>query len=309
MSLMITYREVNGPALAALKARQQAPVQAIPTMWDDWNHNCMGRGGNVGPALGWHLLVAGKSGEGKTYVAVNAAAHAVAAGEGVAFHSLEMDWDELVTRVLAINSGEAAYQLNPGKHFDPMAFDRAQRAMERARGLLVVNDEPLFKLNDVVDGIRRMYEQHGCRLHVIDYLQLAWTGDAGSLMERITEVSHAVRQLAKELRIVTLCLSQFNRETSKERDQRPQKEGMIGGSALENDSDQTVLLDHSRKVITRDPAGRALGWIGWALLDKNRHGPAVDIPIEFEARTGRLRQRLPDEVQDWELPKPKEKGR
>ena len=298
--MAISYREVNGAALDALKRRQMEPVKAIPTPWAEWSSNCMGRGGNVGLALGWHVLVAGRSGEGKTFVAVNAAATAVKAGEAVAFHSLEMDWDELAVRVLAIVGDRPSYRLNPGRHFCPEAFDGAREAMDEARGNLIVNDEPMYKLSDILDGVRRTHERSGARLHIIDYLQLAWTGDAASQYDRITEVSHAVRQLAKELRIVTLCLSQFNRETSKLKE-RPQKEGMIGGSALENDSDQTLLLDHSRKTPILTPEGRNRGWIGWALLDKNRHGPSIDIPIRFDADTGRMRQRDPDEVRDHEI--------
>ena len=298
--MAVSYRSVNGPALDALKRRQMAPVQAVPTPFAEWSNVCMGRGGYIGWAHGWHVLVAGISGFGKTYIAVNAAAAAIKAGEGVAFHTLEMDWDELAIRVLANVSGRPAYRLSPGKHFAPEVFDEAHGIMDETRGTLHMNDEPMYKLSDILDGIRRMTEQHGARLHIIDYLQLAWTGDAATQYDRITEVSHAVRQIAKELRVVTLCLSQFNRETSKLKE-RPRKEGMIGGSALENDSDQTLLLDHSRRTPILSQTGRSRGWIGWANLDKNRHGPEVDIPIHFDADTGRIRQRMPDEIKDFEV--------
>ena len=211
---MITYREVAGPALKALEERNASPVKAIRVPFDDWAQNCMGRGGNIGMSLGWHVLAAGRSGEGKTYLAANVAAAAVDASECVTFHSLEMDWDELSVRVMAIVSGDAAYKLNPGKHFSREAFRSAREAIEEKRGKLVINDEPMHKLSDLLDGIRRNFEEHGSRLHIVDYLQLAWTGNAESQVARITEVSHSVRQLAKELNIVTFCLSQFNRDTS-----------------------------------------------------------------------------------------------
>lgn len=298
---MTTYREVGGAALTALEQRNGAPVKAVPVPYGEWAKNSMGRGGQVGLAHGWHVLAAGRSGEGKTYLAANVAASAIEAAEAVAFHSLEMDWDELATRELSIVSGLPAYRLNPGRHFCRETFRRASAAMDATRGRLVVNDEPMWKLSDLLDGIRRNFEEHGARLHIVDYLQLAWTGNAESQVARITEVSHAVRQLAKELQIVTFCLSQFNRETSKFRTERPSKEGMIGGSALENDSDQVLLLDHSRRELFRDARGFVQGWDGWLLLDKNRHGPTVDIPIRFIAETGRIRQRLPDEVKDSEV--------
>ena len=296
----ISYRSVNGAALDALKRRQMAAVQAVPVPFKDWSNVCMGRGGQTGWAYGWHVLVAGISGFGKTYVAVNAAAAAIKSGQAAAFHTLEMDWDELAVRVLSIVSERPAYRLSPGKHFSPDCFDAAHEAMDETRGTLLINDEPMYKLSDILDGIRRMTEQHGAKLHIIDYLQLAWVGDAETQTQQITEVSHAIRQVAKELNVVTLCLSQFNRNTSGVKE-RPRKEGMIGGSALENDADQVFLLDHSRIVPLQNEYGRRTGWIGWGLLDKNRHGPNVEIPIRFDADTGRIRQRDPDEIKDFEV--------
>jgi replicative DNA helicase len=173
--------------------------------------------------------------------------------------------------------------------------------MDAERGELLINNEPLFKLGDLTAGIRRNFEQHGTRLHIVDYLQLAWTGNAESQVARITEVSHAVRQLAQELLITTFCLSQLNRETTKQRSERPQKEGMAGAAALENDSNLVLLLDHSRRTPIHNSAGQPRGWVSWLLLDENRHGPGGEIPIRFDADTGRMRQRLSDEILPGEV--------
>ena len=300
MTERIRYEAANGGALIDLKARQMAPVQAIPTPWTAWDEVCMGRGGGQGWALGWYVLAAGKSGGGKTFIAANAAARAIQSGEAVTFHSLEMSWDELAVRIMAIMSGEPGYKLNPGKHFSPAAFDNAHEAMDTARGTLLINRDPMFRLADLLDGMQRMHDEYGSRFHIIDYLQLAWTRDASTISEQITEISHAVRARTKKLNIVTLGLSQFNRETSKN-PERPHKEGMMGGSPLENDSDQTLLLDHSRKEPVFNREGRARGWVGWGLLDKNRHGPELDIPLRFDGDNFRIRQRLDDEILPHEV--------
>lgn len=301
---MITYRPAVGAALEALGERNARPVRAIPTPFGSWSHNCMGRGGQIGLAHGWHVLAAGPTGMGKTFLAVNVAAAAVAAGEAVTFHSLEMDWDEITTRALSIVSGVPSYRLSPGKYYSAGAFEMAAEKMNMARGQLIPNDEPLFKLSDLLDGIRRGYEQHGSRLHIVDYLQLAWTAHE-SQREQITEVSHRVRQLAKELGVVTFCLSQLNRSATTS-DEKPRKENMIGGSALENDSDQVLLLDRSRQKFVIGADGQKKGWIGWLMLDKNRHGPSTEIPIRYDADTGRIRERLADEIHDFEVDRDKE---
>lgn len=297
----IKYTPMNGPALEALKARLTGPVDAVPTPWATWNAACKGWGGEVGLARGWHVLIAGQSGGAKTFTALNLAAGAIRNGETVTVHSLEMGWDELASRVLAIVSGEPAYKLGPGKHFTSALFDVAHEKMDEVRGSLVANEEPMYRLADVIHGIERTTEEFGSRFHVIDYLQLAWTGKASTMYDRITEVSHAVRATAKRLRVVTVGLSQLNRETSKARGDRPSKEGMIGGSSLENDADQVLLLDHSRRRDVVAPDGRPRGWIGWLNLDKNRHGPSAEIPLRFDPDTFRIRQRMPDEIRDDEL--------
>jgi replicative DNA helicase len=78
--------------------------------------------------------------------------------------------------------------------------------------------------------------------------------------------------------VVMVGLSQFNRETSKNKE-RPQIQGLMGGSPLENDSDQVVLLNHA-KVEKRGHFTDTE-----ALLAKNRHGPAADIPVMWDYRT------------------------
>lgn len=298
----IRYRAMNGQALVELRARLQAPIEAIPTPWQSWNRACLGWGGEVGFALGWHVLLAGKSGGAKTFTALNIAARAISHGENVTVHSLEMSWDELASRVLAIVSGEPAYRLGPGKYFSPEHFDAAHEKMDEVSGTLVSNEQPMYRLADLIEGIERTAEANRSRVHVIDYLQLAWTGDADKLYDRVTEVSHAVRAAAKRLKVVTIGLSQLNRETSKAKGERPAKEGMIGGSSLENDADQVLILDHSRQRPCMSRDGRPRGWYGWANLDKNRHGPPTEVPIFFDPHTFRIRERLPDEILPDEQP-------
>jgi replicative DNA helicase len=109
------------------------------------------------------------------------------------------------------------------------------------------------------------------------------------MLDRITEVSMVVRGLAKDLGVTTIGMSQLNRETSKA-PETPRKEGLMGGSPLENDAEQVLLLDHSR-------IERVLHGIrSWAVLDKNRHGEVVEIPTFLNTATLELRERLPDEI-------------
>lgn len=293
---MINYQPTHGSALDELKARTEAPLEVIPTPWETWNRACRGRGGRKGLALGWHVAIAGKSGGGKTFVACNLAAHAIRAGEAVTFHSLEMDWDELTARHLAIISGLPAWKLSPGEHFCGTAFDNAAAILTEQLGTLRINVEPMAKLSDVIDGITRAYEENGSCLHIVDFAQLVQVPDATSRYDQVTRVSRAIRATAKRLRVVTVLLSQMGRDGIKAG--KPTKEAMDGSGALEQDADQVLLMDYSRKQPALNLQGKIRGWVSYGILDKNRHGEEPEIPLRFHSDTFRIEERLPDEEND-----------
>jgi replicative DNA helicase len=90
--------------------------------------------------------------------------------------------------------------------------------------------------------------------------------------------------VVRDLNIVSLGLSQFNRETSKNYDDSPTVQGLMGGSPLENDSDQVFLIDHSRYERVDNTGGATQTLI----LGKNRHGPCVEFPARWDYNTLRI---------------------
>lgn len=288
------YDALGGLHAEELLQRKLAPIDAVPTVFPSWSKVCGDEGGRQGLARGWHVTLAARTGVGKSVWALNAARTAVEAGARVYFISLEMSQMQLETRLLAIASGVPVRRLEQGRDFDADAHRRAaeklEAACENSGGLFLSNRRPLYGLDQVESAARHAVESEGCRLVVVDYLQLA-AADPNDPKE-ITAASHAIRRLATDLGISTIALSQFNRATSAA-NERPTIYGLFGGSAIENDSDQVLLIDHSR--LERVPAPGE-GWYGHVLLAKNRHGPTVDIPIHFDARTLRMAERLPDEL-------------
>ena len=278
--------------LAEIKA---APIDAVPTPWPAWNRMCCGAGGQQGLARGWHALAAAKTGAGKSILAANMAWAGMKAGERVCFVSLEMGQVELETRLLAIVSGIPVSEIEQGRGFNPASLKEAGRRVielhEMTGGCLYTNREPIHRLPDVLDSMRFNHEVHGCRFFIVDYLQLA-----GNPLkpETIVAVSNQVRRLTMDLHVLTFGLSQFNRMTSMSRE-RPSKEGLMGGSALENDAVQVILIDHS----TTEKHGQSY-WTN-AIVDKNRHGPTTykgtDIPIDFDTRTLRMMER--ETTREW----------
>lgn len=294
--------------LDRLMAVKSAPIDAVPTPWPTWNRLCCGAGGQHGIARGWHVLAAARTGAGKSILAANVAWHAMRAGERVCFISLEMGQVELETRLLAIVANEPVQSLEQGRHFQPDALKAAGRRVldlyEQTGGCLYTNREPIHRLPDVLDSMRFNHEVYGCRFFIVDYLQLA-----GNPLkpETIVAVSNQVRRLTMDLNVAEFGLSQFNRMTSMSKE-RPTKEGLMGGSALENDAVQVILIDHSST--SRLPGGG--GYMTAAIIDKNRHGPTTsaakngtnpDIGVEFDTRTLRMTERAVErvtEIREWE---------
>ena len=258
-------------------------------MLADWNALCNGGGGGVGLARGWYVTIGANTGTGKTLIGLNLAAEAAKHGETVTFVSLEMGRSELATRLMSIVSGESTSLLEQGASFDPAAWRRAQQAMDAMKqqsgGEVLMNRRPISRLQDLASCVKHHAETFGSKYFVVDYIQLVWTANAHSIQERMELVSHQLRELTHAHNVVMVTLSQFNRQTSALRSERPVSQGLMGGSALENDSHQVLLFDHSRFTRSGNLADT------WLLVDKNRHGPVTDLPVQWDYRTLRLSRR------------------
>jgi KaiC/GvpD/RAD55 family RecA-like ATPase len=285
----VAFDSVSGDTLLQLLDEKLAPIDAVPTMLPLWNLACHGGGGGVGLARGWFVTIGANTGTGKSLIGLNLAHHAIEHGEVVTFISLEMGRSELATRFLSIASGEPVVELEQGPRFSTDTFRRARHAVdairERTGGHLLVNRRPLSKLSDVTACIKHYHESYGSRYYVVDYLQLAWTANAHSINDRIELVAHQLRDLTHSLNVTMVALSQFNRQTSAARSERPVAQGLMGGSAIENDSHQVLLFDHSRYERQGEGANTFL------IIDKNRHGGVSDIPVRWDYRTLRLEPR------------------
>lgn len=285
-----------GDTLVRLGNWLEEDIDAVPTMWDDWNAACRGAGGGVGLARGWYVVAAAKTGNGKSILGANLIASAVAQGERCAMVSLEMVQEEILVRSLAIHTNTPVRLLEKGPSLDREALQVAQAIMNdefmRTGGVLFTNREPINTLDEVLDSMRFLYEVRGVTFFVVDYIQLVNVFGAAGL-DKVNQVSGDIRKFTKQNRVNTVALSQFNRETSK-KNERPTKEGLMGGSPLENDSDQVLLIDHSRTVLEGDE------FLTYAILDKNRHGPLIDIPIRFSRKTLRMEQRIGEMTEGME---------
>lgn len=293
----LQFDRVDEALLDRLEARNAAPIRAVPTPFASWNAACRDQGGGEGIAMGWHVIVAGATGAGKSILALNMVDAALRNGESVVYISLEMSQEQLLTRLIATSTGTSVQSLEPGPGFHrevaKTAHDEFMDMLERVGGSLRVNRHTIRSLSDI-DLVFGFYtSREPCTVFVTDYLQLAWLSGASSMLESITEVSHVIRGRARDHGVVSIGLSQFNRQTSANRQERPRVEGLMGGSPLENDADQVLLIDHTS--YERHGTASAQAKI---LLAKNRHGPQVEIPVRWDYRALQVRQESYDVVRE-----------
>lgn len=282
----------------AMMDKAARPVDALPTMWPSWNRACRMYGGGVGLARGWHVVAAGGAGAGKSLIALNLTSAALRSGHAVGWVSLEMSREQLLLRLLGIDTGRKLRDMEPGAAFDASTFAAASyelmHRMEDGGASLWMAERPERELG-TVERLMREAIDAGCRLLIVDYLQLVSVSGAQRLDDAMRQVSAMVQSLAYRYDVTTLALSQLNRSTTADREAPPSMHGLAGSSSIENDADQVLLIDHTTKK--EHPGVKAFS----VILDKNRHGPGTTIPVELNTGTLRIAEpgAMTRDLTDW----------
>lgn len=278
--------------LKGFPERQTREVTAVPTPLGMLNAACRGDGSGVGLAEGWTTIIAGSTGHGKSNLALNFCAEALKNGHPVAYCTLEMSASQLACRSYSIISGIPISHIERGG-FTKESWNGVRAEVEGLPALWVPN-KVLAKWKDVVDFVKKCYDEEGCRYVIIDYLQLiqrAATEEA--IQKAMQEIITELRAWAVNNKAIVIALSQYNRATSADYSQSPRPQSLWGGMILESSADMLLCLDHSK---FRRDQNRARTWL---LLNKSRWGPTRNIPIEWSFKTLRVREALPDEESEW----------
>lgn len=287
--------------LGALKhfERYREPLEVSPTPFPTLNESCRGFGARKGLALGWYVVIGGDTGQGKSLLAMQLAVEASRAGWRVGFASLEMSMHELRNRFFTQVLGIEARRLEPGDFYDPAVEDEVRQGLEginaQAPGQCWMAADDLDPdVDAVLAQMEHWRTEYGCRVFVIDYLQLCESVDAVGIAAEVQKISKAARDYAHRNRVLVIGLSQYNNEGGNDRSRPPHVGHLYGGRRISQDSDITLLLDHSRYE-----QDGAFPWIArsYIMVPKNRNGPnGHEIPIEWDYR--HLLARQPDKIEE-----------
>ena len=270
------------------------------------------------------IIIAGRPGMGKTALATNMAFATAerflqdqadgielpkSAGGTVAFFSLEMSSEQLVTRVLSEQAQVTAEQIRTG-NIARHEFANFARTADRLHSLpFYIDDTPGLTIAALRTRARRLKRQKGISLVVVDYLQLlqgTGKGNSGeNRVQEISEISRGLKQLAKELDVPVIGLSQLSRAVEQREDKRPQLSDLRESGSIEQDADivlfvyreEYYLKSHEPKhPIPGDPAEVFSAFEEWSakhqnvagtaelIIAKNRHGGTGKERLRFEGR-------------------------
>jgi len=233
------------------------------------------------------IVIAARPSMGKTSLAMNIVEHVVLEQNLPAgVFSLEMSAESLVLRMLCSIARVNLRSIREG-FMSEADFPKLTSAAGRlAKAKLLIDDSAGLSILDLRARARRMHQQHGVKLFVIDYLQLLHSTSRRSQDNRqqeIADISSGIKALAKELKVPVLVLSQLNRELEKDKSRKPRLSDLRESGAIEQDADVVGLLYKPTASDDEDgaQAEEADGLPVNLLIAKQRNGPTGDINLTF----------------------------
>ena len=211
-------------------------LSGLPTYFTDLDNYLSGlQDGNL-------AVIASRPSMGKTSLAQNIGSSVAKERKVLAFFSLEMTKEELVQRVLfseaKVTSGDARKgQLGPEK------WSRVVEAASKVNNLpLYFDDAPVITVTDIRAKSRRLKSAKNLDLIIVDYLQLMQSSSGDNRQQEIAEISRNLKNLARELKVPILALSQLNRAAEAREDKRPRLGDLRESGAIEQDADIVMML-------------------------------------------------------------------
>ena len=257
---------------------RQGEIMGLATGFDDFDKMTDGLHG------GEMIVIAARPGCGKTSLAMNVAEHvALDLHLPVGVFSLEMTAESLVLRMMCSLARVNLRNIRDG-FMSQADFPKLASAAARLRNApLHIVDVSGLSIMQLRARARRMMQQHGIKLFVIDYLQLCTSTSRKSQDNRqveISEISAGIKGLAKELRVPVIVLAQLNREIEKDKSRKPRLSDLRESGSIEQDADLVGFL-YRPDAGDEEAEETADGVPVNLLIGKQRNGPTGDVHLTF----------------------------
>jgi replicative DNA helicase len=232
------------------------------------------------------IVIAARPSVGKTSLAMNIAEHvAIEQGLPVGVFSLEMTSESLVLRMLCSRSRVNLRNVREGFLAERDFPKLTGAAGKLAKAPLFIDDSSALSILQLRAKARRMSQQFGIKLFVVDYLQLlhSTARRAENRQQEIADISNGIKSLAKELNVPVIVLSQLNREIEREKGRPPRLSDLRESGAIEQDADVVGLLYKPKQGSDDEDGGgpEEDATPVNLLIAKQRNGPTGDVCLTF----------------------------
>ena len=240
-------------------------------------------------------IFAARPSMGKTAFSLNIAGHAaVKMKKTVAYFSLEMGKEAVMTRMLSAEAKVSMQELRSGKIQDSSWPRLINAAGLLSEAPLFIDDTPGISPFEIRARCRRLKAQHGLDLIVIDYLQLMDLKQRVESRERaVAEISKSLKTIAKEMNIPVIALAQLNRGVEGRSDRRPMLSDLRESGSIEQDADVIGLLYREDYYDKEDPEKMGHAEV---IIGKQRNGPTGTVKLRFDGKFNRFRDADPGGV-------------
>ncbi|HLR59363.1 MAG TPA: replicative DNA helicase [Pseudogracilibacillus sp.] len=226
------------------------------------------------------IIVAARPSVGKTAFALNIAQNvAINSDENVAIFSLEMGADQLVQRMLCAEGNIDSQRLRTGKleNEDWSKLTMAMGSLSNAG--VYIDDSPGIRVSDIRSKCRRLKQEHGLGMIIIDYLQLISGSESSrdNRQQEVSEISRSLKGLARELEVPLIALSQLSRGVEQRQDKRPMMSDLRESGSIEQDADIVSFLYRDDYYDDESEQQNIIEII----ISKQRNGPTGTVELAF----------------------------
>ena len=235
------------------------------------------------------FILAARPSMGKTAFVLNLAHKiAVESKEPVLIFSLEMSKEQLVDRLLSMESGVDAWALRTGNLTDN-DFEKIGHAMGTlSEAQMFIDDTPGITISDLRTKARREAHQRPLGLIIVDYLQLmsggSRFGSEGNRVQEISEISRGLKGVAREMNVPLIALSQLSRSVENRTPQIPQLSDLRESGSIEQDADVVAFLYREDYYNPESDRKNIMD----VLIKKHRNGPTGGVELYFDRDKQRI---------------------
>ncbi len=254
-------------------AKNGGAVTGIPTGFTDLDYRLSGLQRSD------LILIAARPSMGKTALALNFVDNfAVKRDIPVAIFSLEMSREQLVNRLLAMESHVDSQKLRTGQLTDLEWDDIVAGSAMIAGSKIVIDDTPGISVNELRTRCRKYKLEYGIQVVMIDYLQLmSGSSRSESRQQEISDISRALKAIARELNVPVIALSQLSRACEARSDHRPMLSDLRDSGAIEQDAD-VVMFIYRDEVYNPGTEAKDVAEI---IVAKQRNGPIGTVKLAW----------------------------